>query len=423
MLRARRYIVNTSWMLLEQLFRLFAGLLVGIYVARHLGPADFGTLSYVIAFGAMFGTVAKLGLDAVIVKEIVENPKDEEKYLATAFRLRIFASVFALLLITASAWTIQQNPTTKAYLVIIGFGLIFQSLEIIELHFHAHVQAKYISICRSAQLLLSSAAKLWLVHIDAELMWFVVVTLFDQITLAAALYISLSKNSRITLFAPFDRSAAARMANSSWPLLGSAVATIIYVKADHIIIHALLGERAVGIYSAAIRISELWAIVPVIVSASLFPAILSAKTAPLLYQKRMQRLYAFLLWGGALYALSLTLWSDRLIVWLYGESFQPAASVLRIHVWSSVFMGLLVSSGKWLVAEHRTRAVLERAVLGAAINLGLNAALIPVYGMQGAAWSSVIAVGSAALLYDATLREHRSMLRMKLNACVLRGLR
>jgi hypothetical protein len=62
----RRYFANTSWMLAEQILRLVAGLFVGIWVARYLGPRQFGVFSYTLAFVAIFGSIAKLGLDEVI---------------------------------------------------------------------------------------------------------------------------------------------------------------------------------------------------------------------------------------------------------------------------------------------------------------------------------------------------------------------
>jgi O-antigen/teichoic acid export membrane protein len=46
----RKYFANTSWLLGERVLRMVVSLLVGIYVARYLGPERFGLLSYELSF-------------------------------------------------------------------------------------------------------------------------------------------------------------------------------------------------------------------------------------------------------------------------------------------------------------------------------------------------------------------------------------
>lgn len=61
-----RYFKNTCWMMGEQFLRIIAGVFVGIWVARYLGPEQFGLFSYVLAFTAIFGGIAKLGLNGIV---------------------------------------------------------------------------------------------------------------------------------------------------------------------------------------------------------------------------------------------------------------------------------------------------------------------------------------------------------------------
>ncbi len=65
----KRYLFNTLWMFSDQVFRLLAGVIVGIWVARYLGPDQFGVFNYAIAFVAIFGVIAKVGLDSLVVKK------------------------------------------------------------------------------------------------------------------------------------------------------------------------------------------------------------------------------------------------------------------------------------------------------------------------------------------------------------------
>ncbi|HIK36226.1 MAG TPA: oligosaccharide flippase family protein [Thermosynechococcus sp. M98_K2018_005] len=89
----RRYIVNTSWLFAEQILRIIAGLLVGIYVARYFGPIKFGLFSYALAFVGLFASLAKLGIDGIIVKELVNAPAKRDAYLGTAFWLKIIGTM------------------------------------------------------------------------------------------------------------------------------------------------------------------------------------------------------------------------------------------------------------------------------------------------------------------------------------------
>ena len=91
-----RYFKNTLWLFLEQVFRMIAGLLVGIWVARYLGPEQFGLFSYVLAFVSLFGSIAKLGLDSIIVRDLINEPDKKDIYLGTAFRLKLFGALLML---------------------------------------------------------------------------------------------------------------------------------------------------------------------------------------------------------------------------------------------------------------------------------------------------------------------------------------
>jgi len=66
-----RYFRNTSWLMGERILRMGVGLFVGIWVARYLGPEQFGLLSYAQSFVFLFTAIATLGLDGIVVRELV----------------------------------------------------------------------------------------------------------------------------------------------------------------------------------------------------------------------------------------------------------------------------------------------------------------------------------------------------------------
>ncbi|MDP1766796.1 MAG: oligosaccharide flippase family protein [Methylotenera sp.] len=75
------------------MLRMLAGLLFGVWVAQYLGSEQFGVFSYAIAFVSIFGSVAKLGLDGILVRELVNEPQKGDFYLGTAFWLKLMVAV------------------------------------------------------------------------------------------------------------------------------------------------------------------------------------------------------------------------------------------------------------------------------------------------------------------------------------------
>jgi len=199
----RRYGANSAWLFAEQILRMIAGFLVGVWVARYLGPEKYGIFSYALAFVALFSGIAKLGLDGIVVRDLVKEPEKKEIYLGTSFWLKLIGGIITLsitiiiliiqtiLISHFSLLTPHFSPldtgfftSTNIYILIIASGIIFQSFEVVDFYYQAAVQAKYISIRKMIQLFLSSIIKIILVLTKANLIWFVLVTLFDAISLA-----------------------------------------------------------------------------------------------------------------------------------------------------------------------------------------------------------------------------------------------
>lgn len=388
-------------MFAEQVLRIIAGLFVGIYVARYLGPEQFGIYSYAVAFVALFGTIAGLGLNGIVVRDLVNHPDNRDVYLGTAFWLKLAGAMLTLGLLSIAVQFTGNDATTNLYIFIIASGLIFQSFDVVDFYFQSRVLSKYVSICRLVQLALSSALKLYFIFIQADLLWFVLVSLADQITLALALVFSYWRQRIGSFFGRFDRGAAKALLKNSWPLILSGIAISLYMRIDQIMIKEMLGEREVGLYSAAVRLSEAWYFVPTIITASLFPAIVNARKVSLeLYHQRLQRLCTLMTWLAIAVAIPITFLADWLITLLYGLTYQAAGGVLVIHIWAAVFVFLGVASGVFFTAENFTRKVLYRTALGGVSNVLLNLVFIPRYGINGAAMATVISQFLANYLCD-----------------------
>jgi O-antigen/teichoic acid export membrane protein len=404
-----RYFKNTSWMFAEQALRMIAGMFVGILVARYLGPEQFGIFSYALAFVAIFSSFAKLGLDTIVIRNLVNNPIRRDVYLGTAFWLKFIGALVTFAIIAVTSLFTNNDQITITYICIIACGIIFQSFEVVDFYFQSKVLSKYVSISKITQLLFSSLIKIFLVLSNADLFWFVIVSLIDQITLSISLYIAYKLQKDIVFINKFDFKTAKNFLYESWPLICSCIVYVIYSRIDQILIKEMLGVRDVGIYAASLRLSEVWFFIPVLITNSLFPAIVNAKKeSEALYLLRLQRLYILLAWIAILIILPIYFFSNEIVVFLYGKEFSDSAIILKIHVVTLFFVFMWTGSAQFIIVESRFLFAFFRNALGLVVNVTSNMILIPKYGINGAAFSSLfgfIASSSVANLIYKPMRE------------------
>ena len=189
----------------------------------------------------------------------------------------------------------------------------------------------------------------------------------------------------------FDKEIAREFLSVSWLIMLSTAASYVYLRIDQVMIGSLLNSVSVGLYSAAVRISEIWYFIPGIICSSVFPAIVNAKmTDENKYIKRLNGLYLFLAGVALVIAIPLSLLAPFIIKVLYGDAYIGATGVLRIYIWSSVGMFLGVGVSQYLLADNRLYLLFFISLIPMIINIGLNALLIPRMGITGAAWATLV---------------------------------
>jgi len=391
---------NVSWVLSERLVRVLAGLFVGVLIARTLGPEKYGYLSYALSYIALFVPVATLGLDSITVKELVTHPEQRNQILGTTFFLKLGGSL-TLLLFVAISLSFQESNSSSALIAIIAIAPIFQSLNVVDFHFQANVKSKYVAKAQIIQLGFSSILKLFLIYIQAPLIYFAWLYVLDSLLLAALLLITYSNRNGTALYWKPEFHLGQRLLRQSWPLMLSGLTVTIYMRIDQVMINHMVNSTEVGYYSAATTLSEAFYFLPVAVCASMFPSIIHLfKTDKIKYTLRMEKIYGLMIWLGLILAITTSFLSTWLIEFLYGADYIKSAAILNIHIWAAIFVFLGVASGKQLVTEGMQLRAFFRTFAGAIINIMLNYILISKYQSVGAAWSTLISYAVAGYLYD-----------------------
>jgi len=396
-----RYFKNTSWMMAEHSLRLVAGLFVGIWVARYLGPEQFGVFSYVLAFTAIFGGIAKLGLDGIVVRELVNHPEKRDIFLGTAFWLKFVGAIFVMGTMAAIVPFTSNDSVTNSLIFIISAGLLFQSFEVVDFYFQSQVLAKISSICKVIQLALSSIIKIYLVLAEAELTHFVLVTAFDAFSLALSYAIAYKLQKNQAFYNKFDLNVAKSLLKDSWPLFFALICSMLYMKTDQLVIEYYLGFEMLGYYSAALRFYEAWLIIPIVISVSLMPLILNKKNkGERDYLILLSNVYSFLIYLSLAFSLFMLAFGNLVIKYTYGLSYSSMSSSMIILAFVAPVAAIGSMSVRVLIAENLQRYILYRSLIGLVLNLILNFMLIPKFGIEGAATSTLISMFIAHYLVN-----------------------
>lgn len=419
----KKYASNTGWLFSEQILRSLSGILVGVWVARYLGPEQFGIYSYAISFVVLFGAIAHLGLQVIVVRELINKPDQEKSMMGTALYMQVVGALVLILLISSILPFTSNDGTTNVYILIIASGLIFQSFQVIDFYFQSKVLARYVSICRLVQLTISSILKIGFVLAEVELIYFVVVLVIDNITLAIALCFAYWKHGGTSFHKFFDLSTFRFLIRESWPLIVANLVHIIYMRIDQVMIKEMMDAASVGVYSAAVRFSEAWYFVPVLIGQSLFPAIINAKkNSNVQYIHRLQILLNVMMAVSVAVGLFFTFYADFLIEFFYGESYKGASTVLSLQVWAGIFVASGVVANKWYIVEGYQKYTMYPTSVGALLNVVLNLLLIPKYGIVGSAVATLVAQMVASVLFNALIPKTRKIFLLQMKAILGLGL-
>lgn len=392
----RRYFLNTGWMFSEKILRLVAGLFVGAYVARYLGPAQYGLLNYVISLVSLFSVVATLGLDNIIVRELVNDDSRLDRILSTGLTLRLVASSVVFAVLVGFVIATDTDPGTLTLALIIGAGMFFESFGIIDYFFQSRVWSKYAVWSQMISMIVVSVIRVVLVIQKAPLVWFAVSYSLDLFVLAIGLVSFYVKSQRNFFGFQFDASIGRGLIRDGWPLILSSLAVTVYMKISQVMIQWMLGSEASGNYGVAVRLCEAWNFIPIAICASVFPAILNAKQASEeLYKSRLQRLYDLMVIISVGIAIPMTFLSGFIVRILFGEAYTDSAGIIVLYIWSSVFVFLGVANGKWIISENMQVFRMTMLCIAGAINIVGNYVLIHRIGIKGAAVSSLISYAFA----------------------------
>ncbi|MEH8128186.1 flippase [Aeromonas veronii] len=398
---------NSGWLMFDKLIRLLLGLLVSAWVARYLGPAQYGELAYVLAFLAFFQAVAVLGMDGIIVRDIAKDKTKAGEILGTAFVLRISVGFCCWVIAVAGMGWFNGWQDSSVYITALaGTSLIFQAADTIDLWFQSQSQSKRTVIAKLLAYIISNGLKIILILNNAPLVAFAMVMAVEFLLAALALAYAYRKFTCQQPWMLF-RSRVIRFLKESWPFIFSGLSVMVYMRIDQIMIKEILGDSELGLYAAAIPLATIGYFIPTLIFTSLAPHISRIKIKSN-YEYRVVLSKIFVLYNaiGWLLAIPLAILSQFIILMLYGEDYSLSANVLSIYVFTNIFVCNGVALGFWVLNENKGMVTLVRTVIGAVFLCFINIYLIPRFGLIGAAISAVLTQAVTTVLLNIFFAPH-----------------
>jgi len=403
-----KYFRNTAWLLAEKSLRIIEAFFIGIWIARYLGPYEFGVLSYAQSFVYIFAAFAALGLDQIVVKELVKDFSKRDVILGTTFGLRLAGFVLMFSIIFFTLHLTENNATTKYIILIIATSILFQSFNGIDFYFQSRVLSKYLVFINVIVVTVAAIIKVVLILTKAELISFAYVFALETFLTAIGFVLVYAYNKLDIRKWKFRLKVAKHLLKQSWFLILGSIAASLYMKIDQVMIKEIMDERAVGLYSVAVKLSGIWLFVTVAITQSVFPALVETRRKDRqFFIERLQLLYNLLIKISIVVSILYVIFAEYFVVLLFGDEYVESVQIVVIYIWSIVFVFL--SNGSWgfYLNENLEKFSSIRLIVGAVINIVLNIYFIKIYGLLGAAYATIISYSISGYLINFIFKKTR----------------
>lgn len=398
---------NSSWIIFGQIFQMILSFLVGAYTARYLQPENYGLINLGLSYVTIFSSISSLGIEGILINEMINNPDKEGSILGTSIVLRLVSSFLSIISLICFFAITNFNTMEMAIITVIqSFSLLFNIYEWFEYWFQSKLLSKYAVISRIIAAVVVALVRIIFIHLNLSVLFFALVQIFNTFSCFILLYILFKKNSSIEL--KYDKEYAKKLLRKGFPFLLSSLCIILYARMDKIMIGYYLGETNVGFYTAAVTLSELINFVPQSIITSARPVIFeSAKDSEFKYKRRIIQLYCIVFYFCLLVCLFIFIFSDWIVELVYGIEYISASISFKILSFANIFSLLGVARTILLVCQNKMSYLKNFTFLGSLTNLILNMILIPIYGISGAAIATFFTQLSVFTVFPLLYKETR----------------
>ena len=427
----QKVVRNLFWAVTGKVVTLLGSLLVGIFVARYLGPEQYGLMNYVVSFVALFQVFASFGLDNIEIREESKCKGTGEKgrvpgteantILGTAFGLRLIFAGITMLLVILTAWLFEADTFTKWMITLYSLSMIMNTFGVIRNYFTSIVWNEYIVKTEISRTIIGALIKVVLLLLHAPLAWFIAATLFDTILIAGGYLLSYRKQIASPRLWTFDLPTAKYLIKESFPLLLSGAAVVVYQKIDQVMIGNMIDKASVGYYAVAESIAGMLIFIPTILSQTIMPILIqNYQVNKEQYQVKAQLFMDVTIWLCIIMCLIVSLLAPFVIRLLYGSQYESSILLLQVCVFKVIGYAFAQVTGAMIITEGKQKYVVIRNIIGCVCAILLNLLLLPRYGVLGAAFASIIASVTVGYVAHALVPSYHQICKMQ-TMSILKG--
>ena len=408
---------NVVWAVTGKVVTLLGGLLVGIFVARYLGPEQYGLMSYVMSYVALFQVLASFGMDNIEILEEAKTPEEKDKIIGTAFALKIGFAAITIGLVCLTAWLFEADSFTKWMIMLYSLSMVMNSFGVIRNYFTSLVWNEYIVKTEITRTLIGAGIKVVLLLLHAPLVWFIIATLFDTVLIAGGYLVSYRSNIDSIRKWTFDKEQAIYLIKQSFPLLLSGAAVVVYQKIDQVIIGNMIDKEAVGFYAVAGKFVEICIFVPTILTQTITPILVkSLERNKNEYREKSQIFMNITIWGTIIMCVLVSLLATPIIKCTFGTQYVASILILQIMVFKVIGYAHAQITGMMIIIEKQQKLVVLRNIIGCICAISFNFLLIPSLGAKGAAISSVVTAICTGWFSHIIIPAYRPLFKMQVNS-------
>jgi O-antigen/teichoic acid export membrane protein len=361
-----------------------------IFLARILGPEQYGVFASATALGAILALFIQFGLPILINREVAANPLEGSRSTIQYLLLEVINTLPVLLLLFPLALLLnfKGEGIIICYLVIVSelcraAKMTLRGL----LKGHGWFRAESIAVAleRASVVFIASTV----LFVSQQLIPVVItVIIVRSLDIAGLLYFL---NRKLSLVSPMSIQSFAQLFQQAYPFAVSGVLWILYYQVDVIMLKAMSTDVDAGFYNAAYRVLEMFLALPRVVFQVIFTRF--AKYHANEAQRLPEQIYkgTRLLVTAVLPAIIVAICLKSIIITkLYGSEYSASISALAILLPSvsiSMFGNL---SQRFLQATGQEKSLPKLLLLTALVNVGINLLLIPRLGIVGAAIATLM---------------------------------
>jgi len=396
--RALRGIKNASYLALGNIASQAVSLVGFTYIARMLGPNDYGIYVTVGAFVGMFDILLLGGLGKVIVREGSRDLSSMHETLEKTIALRNILILLAIVVCIASCFFTPYELHTKLYILLFSLQLVYTGLNgFLGTIYQASEKMQYLAILNIANRTVCVGLSLvYLYYGGGLLALFLILLASNLLTLA----VNYRKSQDIVPFRFFSRIQFDKRLMKS-ALVFSLVGFIgLFTSRIDVLMISFLGvAKHVGVYGVAYKIAQQGEMLRNVCAVAFFPILVKRFHGGTVRTATLFR-YSLFFFGG-IFTLSLvaSFFAEGAITFLFGPEYRESGHILRVLIFYLAFSWATLPLTSTLQATHNERHLIIPTLTMGGLNIALNYVLFMRYGIIGIAYSTLTVESVGCLVY------------------------